>query len=123
MGLIVTIGSGGLEAGPPVLSAVGVGLQAGFQEGSYDLGIAKVPRHLTSRGCGVCCHSNLVRLNSLTALVNKHTPSTCYVPGTGDTKRNRTWSPTHKVLIVSGGERGGGEQEQMMAEEGEGAPI
>lgn len=42
----------------------------------------------------------------LTSLVNKQAPSTC-VPGTGDTKRYRTWSPPGNVLIVIGGEGGG----------------
>lgn len=42
----------------------------------------------------------------LTSLVNKQAPSTC-VPGTGDTKRDRTWSPPGNVLLVIGGEGGG----------------
>lgn len=71
-----------------------------------DLGTSKVLSHLISKGCGVCCHSNLLRINMLTFLVNKQAPSTC-VPGTGDTKRNRTWSLPGNVLIVIGGKGGG----------------
>lgn len=38
-------------------------------------------------------------MNTITLSVNKQVPNTYYVPGAGDTKSNRTWSSTPRLLI------------------------